>query len=38
MEAWKITRVGEREWQREGLFETIVQPLVNAPRPPEFVF
>lgn len=38
MEAWKITRAGEREWQREGLFETIVQPLINAPRPPEFVF
>lgn len=38
MEAWKITRVGEREWQREGLFETVIQPLVNAPKPPEFVF
>ena len=38
MEAWKITRLGEREWQREGLIETVVQPLVNAPRPPEFVF
>jgi protein-L-isoaspartate(D-aspartate) O-methyltransferase len=38
MEAWKITRLGEREWQREGLFETVIQPLTNAPRPPEFVF
>ena len=38
MEAWKITRLGEREWQREGLFETSVQPLINAPRPAEFVF
>jgi len=38
MEAWKITRVGEREWQRESLFETVVAPLVNAPRPPSFVF
>jgi protein-L-isoaspartate(D-aspartate) O-methyltransferase len=38
MEAWKITRVGEREWQREGLFETVIQPLTNAPKPPEFVF
>src|SRR3954447_14380648 len=38
MEAWKITRTGEREWQREGLFETVVQPLIGAPRPPEFVF
>lgn len=38
MEAWKVTRVGEREWQREGLFETVIEPLVNAPRPSEFVF
>jgi protein-L-isoaspartate(D-aspartate) O-methyltransferase len=38
MEAWKVTRVGEREWLREGLFETVVEPLVNAPRPSAFVF
>lgn len=38
MEAWLVTRVGEREWQREGLFETVIAPLVNAPRPSEFVF
>lgn len=38
MEAWKITRVGEREWQRESLFETVIEPLINAPRPPAFVF
>lgn len=38
MEAWKITRVGEREWQREGLFETVIDPLINAPQPPAFVF
>lgn len=38
MEAWQVTRVGEREWQRVGLFETVVAPLVNAPRPSEFVF
>jgi protein-L-isoaspartate(D-aspartate) O-methyltransferase len=38
MEAWKITRVGEREWLREGLFETVIEPLVNAPRPPGFIF
>lgn len=38
MEAWKITRLGEREWQREGLFETVIQPLRNATRPPAFVF
>ena len=38
MEAWKVTRIGEREWQRESLFETVVDPLVNAPRPSPFVF
>jgi protein-L-isoaspartate(D-aspartate) O-methyltransferase len=38
MEAWKIARVGEREWVRESLFETVIDPLVNAPRPPSFVF
>lgn len=38
MEAWKVTRLGEREWQREGLFETVVDPLVNAPRMSQFVF
>jgi protein-L-isoaspartate(D-aspartate) O-methyltransferase len=38
MEAWKITRTGEREWQREGLFETVIQPLIGAPTPPAFVF
>ncbi|HSN71519.1 MAG TPA: protein-L-isoaspartate O-methyltransferase [Steroidobacteraceae bacterium] len=38
MEAWKVTRVGDREWVREGLFETVIDPLVNAPQPPAFVF
>lgn len=38
MQAWKITRVGEREWQRESLFETVLTPLINAPRPSAFVF
>ena len=38
MEAWKVTRLGEREWQRESLFETVILPLVNAPRPSAFVF
>jgi protein-L-isoaspartate(D-aspartate) O-methyltransferase len=38
MEVWKITRLGDREWQREGLFETVIDPLINAPRPPAFVF
>jgi protein-L-isoaspartate(D-aspartate) O-methyltransferase len=38
MEAWKVTRVGEREWQRESLFETVIDSLINAPRPSAFVF
>jgi protein-L-isoaspartate(D-aspartate) O-methyltransferase len=38
MEAWKVTRVGEREWQRESLFETVVDPLINAARPSAFIF
>ena len=38
MEAWKVTRVGDREWQRESLFETVIDPLINAPRPSAFVF
>jgi protein-L-isoaspartate(D-aspartate) O-methyltransferase len=38
MEAWKVTRIGEREWQRESLFETVVEPLINATKPSAFVF
>jgi len=38
MEAWQVTRIGEREWQRVGLFETVIEPLVNSPRPSAFVF
>lgn len=38
MEAWKVTRLGEREWRRESLFETCIEPLINAPRPSVFVF
>ena len=38
MEAWKVTRVGEREWTRTSLFETVMRPLINAPRPSSFVF
>jgi protein-L-isoaspartate(D-aspartate) O-methyltransferase len=38
MEAWRVTRIGEREWQRQSLFETVIDPLVNSPRPSAFVF
>jgi protein-L-isoaspartate(D-aspartate) O-methyltransferase len=38
MEAWLVTRMGEREWHRQGLFETAIDPLIHAARPPAFVF
>ena len=38
MEAWRVTRVGEREWHRDSLFETSIDALVNAARPSPFVF
>jgi protein-L-isoaspartate(D-aspartate) O-methyltransferase len=38
MEASLVRRVSEREWVRESLFETVVEPLVNAAAPPRFVF
>jgi protein-L-isoaspartate(D-aspartate) O-methyltransferase len=37
MEAVLITREQDG-WARENLFETVLAPLVNAPRPPRFVF
>jgi protein-L-isoaspartate(D-aspartate) O-methyltransferase len=38
MRARRSTRVGESEWRREGLFETCIPPLDNAPDTVEFVF
>lgn len=38
MEASLVRRVSEREWVRESLFETVVEPLINAAAPPRFVF
>jgi protein-L-isoaspartate(D-aspartate) O-methyltransferase len=38
MRASRVTRVGESEWRREGLFETCLPPLENTQGPPEFVF
>jgi protein-L-isoaspartate(D-aspartate) O-methyltransferase len=38
MDARRITRVGRGDWTRESLFETRIDPLVNAPTPPAFVF
>ena len=37
MEALLVTRVTDSEWTREALFETVLQPLVNAPRREVFV-
>jgi protein-L-isoaspartate(D-aspartate) O-methyltransferase len=37
MEALLITRLGENEWSRESLFETVLPPLQNAPRAQHFV-
>lgn len=36
MEAILITRSGEREFHHEALFETVIPPLVNAPRAEQF--
>jgi protein-L-isoaspartate(D-aspartate) O-methyltransferase len=38
MQAVKITRTAQNDWQREELFETVIPPLVNAKRPSSFVF
>jgi protein-L-isoaspartate(D-aspartate) O-methyltransferase len=38
MEAVLITRIGEDQWRHEGLFETDIDALKNAPQPQAFVF
>jgi protein-L-isoaspartate(D-aspartate) O-methyltransferase len=38
MEAVLITRTTQSHWGREKLFETVVEPLVNAARPSAFAF
>jgi protein-L-isoaspartate(D-aspartate) O-methyltransferase len=38
MEALLITRVGEREWASESLFETYIPPLIGASRKKTFTF
>ena len=37
MQARLVTRIGEREWHHEALFETQLPPLRGAPRKPRFV-
>jgi protein-L-isoaspartate(D-aspartate) O-methyltransferase len=38
MEALLVRRVDDDEWVRESLFETVIEPLANAPAAPRFVF
>ncbi len=38
MEAMLIRRTGAQQWMRESLFETVIEPLINAPRRQPFVF
>ena len=38
MEARLIRRITEDAWGTESLFETVIDPLVHAPRPQGFVF
>ena len=38
MDAVLIRRVDASEWIRESLFETVIDPLINAAPAPRFVF
>jgi len=38
MDARLITRSGDNDWQTESLFETVLTPLVNGNKPPQFLF
>jgi protein-L-isoaspartate(D-aspartate) O-methyltransferase len=38
MDAILVRRVDENEWIRESLFETVIEPLINAPAARSFVF
>lgn len=38
MEAVKVTRISDNQWQRDSLFETVLPPLINATKPSAFVF
>jgi protein-L-isoaspartate(D-aspartate) O-methyltransferase len=38
MDAILVRRVDSNEWIRESLFETVVEPLINALAPQKFVF
>jgi len=38
MEARLVTRIAEDQWRSEALFETVVEPMINALQPPAFHF
>jgi protein-L-isoaspartate(D-aspartate) O-methyltransferase len=38
MKALLVTRIGKNEWTQEELFETSIDPLINAETPEEFKF
>ncbi len=38
MQAQLVRRTAEDSWSTQSLFETVIDPLVNAVRPPEFIF
>jgi protein-L-isoaspartate(D-aspartate) O-methyltransferase len=38
MEARLVERTGEGTWSTQSVFETVVDPMVNAVRPAEFTF
>src|SRR5262249_27532842 len=38
MEARLIRRTADAAWSTQSLFETVIDPLVNAARPPQFTF
>jgi protein-L-isoaspartate(D-aspartate) O-methyltransferase len=38
MKAMLVTRIGKNEWTLDELFETSIDPLINAEKPAEFVF
>ena len=38
MDAQLVLRVSANQWVRESLFETVIEPLINAPEPPRFLF
>jgi protein-L-isoaspartate(D-aspartate) O-methyltransferase len=38
MDARLIRRTGADSFATQSLFETVIDPLVNAARPPEFTF